>query len=265
MRGETYIEFEEKFKPKKTTDDCYTPPTIYSAIRDWACKEYGIDPEKIVRPFYPGGDYENYDYKEGAVVVDNPPFSIITKICAFYLDAKIPFFLFAPSLTNFSGREIFEKINHVICDANITYENGAVVKTSFVTSFGGDVVVQSEPRLTKIINEETDRLRKEVKKELPKYEYPDYVLTAAMLQKYAHYGIEFKVRRGEAAYIRMLDSQKAEGKTIFGNGLLLSEKAAAEKAAAEKAAAEKADVRKWPLSEREKKIVAYLTQKESSA
>lgn len=255
MKGETYIEFEEKFKPKKTTDDCYTPPTIYAVIRDWACKEYGIDPEKIVRPFYPGGDYENYDYQEGAVVVDNPPFSIITKICAFYLDAKIPFFLFAPSLTNFSGREFFEKINHVICDANITYENGAVVKTSFVTSFGGDVVVQSEPRLTRIINEETERLRKEVKKELPKYEYPDCVLTAAMVQKYARYGIEFNVRRGEFAYIRMLDSQKAEGKTIFGNGLLLSEKAAAEKA----------DVRKWPLSEREKKIVAYLTQKESRA
>lgn len=24
--GETYEEFVEKFKPKKTTDDCYTPP-----------------------------------------------------------------------------------------------------------------------------------------------------------------------------------------------------------------------------------------------
>lgn len=53
--GESYEEFVEKFKPKKTTDDCYTPPSIYAVIRDWSCKEYGIDPAKIVRPFYPGG------------------------------------------------------------------------------------------------------------------------------------------------------------------------------------------------------------------
>lgn len=26
MKGESYEEFVEKFKPKKTTDDCYTPP-----------------------------------------------------------------------------------------------------------------------------------------------------------------------------------------------------------------------------------------------
>lgn len=37
--GESYEEFIEKFKPKKTTDDCYTPPSVYAVIRDWACKE----------------------------------------------------------------------------------------------------------------------------------------------------------------------------------------------------------------------------------
>lgn len=50
----SFEDFCEKFKPKKTTDDCYTPPTIYEVIKNWACKEYGIDPDKIVRPFYPG-------------------------------------------------------------------------------------------------------------------------------------------------------------------------------------------------------------------
>ena len=86
-KSKTYEEFVEKFKPKPklTTDDCYTPPSVYAVIRDWACKEYGIDPAKIVRPFYPGGDYENYEYPEGAAVLDNPPFSILAKICAFYL------------------------------------------------------------------------------------------------------------------------------------------------------------------------------------
>ena len=72
--GESYEEFVEKFKPKKTTDDCYTPPSIYAVIRDWTCKEYGIDPSKIVRPFYPGGDYEHYDYPADSVVIGIPPF-----------------------------------------------------------------------------------------------------------------------------------------------------------------------------------------------
>ena len=57
MKSKTYEEFVEKFKPKKTTDDCYTPPLVYDAIKDWACEEYGINPEKIVRPFWPESLY----------------------------------------------------------------------------------------------------------------------------------------------------------------------------------------------------------------
>ena len=33
-----YGAFVEKFKPKKTTDDCYTPPEVYETIKDWACR-----------------------------------------------------------------------------------------------------------------------------------------------------------------------------------------------------------------------------------
>lgn len=57
-----YEDFVEKFKPKKTTDDCYTPSLVYDAVRDWACEKYGIDPASIVRPFYPGGDYIRFAY-----------------------------------------------------------------------------------------------------------------------------------------------------------------------------------------------------------
>lgn len=74
------------------TDEHFTPPDVYEAVKDWACARYGIGPDKIVRPFWPGGDYENYDYPPDAVVLDNPPFSIITKICRFYLERGIPFF-----------------------------------------------------------------------------------------------------------------------------------------------------------------------------
>ena len=257
-----YDAFVEKFKPKKTTDDCYTPPLVYEAIRNWACSEYGIDPARIVRPFYPGGDYEQFEYPDGCTVLDNPPFSILAKICEFYLDRGIAFFLFAPSLTAFSGRSVVMRMNHIICDADITYENGAVVRTAFVTSFG-DNVAQSAPTLRKAVEQATRQIKKETKRELPKYTYPDHVLTAAMLQKYAHYGVEFAVKSGDCTHIAKLDSQRPIGKAIFGGGLLLSEKAAAEKAAAEKAAAEKAAAEKaaahvWELSVREKEIIASL-------
>lgn len=50
-----YKEFVEKFKPKKTTDDCYTPKPVYDVIADWVAEEYGLDRTDFVRPFYPGG------------------------------------------------------------------------------------------------------------------------------------------------------------------------------------------------------------------
>lgn len=50
-----YKKFVDKFKTKKTTDDCYTPANIYEAVLSWVVEEYGIDPNKVVRPFWPGG------------------------------------------------------------------------------------------------------------------------------------------------------------------------------------------------------------------
>lgn len=64
MKSKTYEEFVEKFKPKKTTDDCYTPPVVYDAVAEWVASEYGVNRDNFVRPFYPGGDYENYDYEK---------------------------------------------------------------------------------------------------------------------------------------------------------------------------------------------------------
>lgn len=259
-RGETYEEFVEKFKPKKTTDDCMTPPLIYDTVRDWACARYNIDPSRIVRPFWPGGDYENYTYPEGCVVLDNPPFSILSKICEFYLDRGISFFLFAPSLTAFSCRSIVMRVNHIICDANVVYENGAVVKTSFVTNMDGDTVAQTAPHLTDLINEAVKTLEKQSVRELPTYCYPDHVLTAAMLWKYSKYGIEFSVHRGDCEFVPRLDAQKAIGKTIYGGGLLLSDRRAAERAAAERAAENMRSVYKWELSDRERELIAKMSQ-----
>lgn len=88
-----YDKFIEKFQPKKTTDDCYTPENIYNAVRDWAVDEYGItDDVRIIRPFWPGGDYRNEDYSGDCVVIDNPPFSILSSICRWYNERGIKFF-----------------------------------------------------------------------------------------------------------------------------------------------------------------------------
>lgn len=86
-----YNEFLEKFRPKKTTDDCYTPPETFAAITRWVSKTYGIDPAAVVRPFWPGGDYERANYPAGCVVLDNPPFSILSKIVGFYQVAASAF------------------------------------------------------------------------------------------------------------------------------------------------------------------------------
>lgn len=259
MKSKTYEEFVEKFKPKKTTDDCYTPPEVYEAIKEWACDRYGIEPEKIMRPFYPDGDYQNEEYKDGAVVVDNPPFSILTQICEFYIEKGIKFFLFAPSLTALSGKKIADKVCHIICNCNIEYENGAQVRTSFVTNLEPDVVARTSPELTELVNETMQRVLKKNAKVLPKYKYPDHVVTAAIMQRWASKGINFEVRKNECIPIAHLDEQANEKRRIYGGGLLLSDAKAKEKAAAEKATApSRPGERQYKLSEREWELVKSL-------
>ena len=245
---EDYDGFVEKFKPKKTTDDCYTPPEVYEVIKDWACREYGIDPDKVVRPFYPGGDYERFDYSGGKVVVDNPPFSILAKICTFYRDRGIPFFLFAPNLTIFNSTAR-NGAHMLVTDCTIEYANGAQVKTSFVTSFGDDLI-RTAPDLANAIDETVERVRKEQRRHPPKYSYPRELLTVSRLGKIGKQ-VEFRVKASDVAFTRALDSQKAVKKAIFGGGYLMSEAKSAELKAAE-------DVTVWPLSDQEKNIVSSL-------
>lgn len=249
--GETYEEFVNKFKPKKTTDDCYTPPEIYSAIKDWAVEKYGLQGRKIRRPFWPGGDYESEIYGSDSIVIDNPPFSILSKIVRFYMQRGIPFFLFAPTRTLFSTAG--GRCNYVVAGVSIVYENGATIPTSFVTNMG-EFKITSCPDLTAKL-----KGLQEVKKELSRYNYPKNVISAASLQAVAPY-IEIKIK--DAWFIRKMDGQG--DKTIFGSGFLISDNDAdnvlqAKRAADEaKRAADEAKRTIWELSEREKEIVTKL-------
>lgn len=150
-----YEGFVEKFKPKKTTDDCYTPENIYNVIADWAAQEYGLDRKNFVRPFWPGGDYESFDYPENCVVVDNPPFSIVLKIIEYYMMRGIKFFLFYPSEA--ASALSRDGVCLLTTGSRITYENGAQVRTSFLTNMESEYVVRTAPDLQALLAREIKR------------------------------------------------------------------------------------------------------------
>ncbi|MGN1307418.1 MAG: hypothetical protein ACI4V3_07095 [Faecousia sp.] len=254
--SQEYAQFVDKFKPKKTTDDCYTTTEVYEAVADWVREKYGIARERMVRPFYPGGDYERQSYKMSDVVVDNPPFSIITKIISFYQLHDIPFFLFAPTLTLFSiGRK--NDVSFLPLGADVTYENGAKVNTSFVTNLEREYRIMIPPDLVSAIKKANEQ--KKQNKKITPYVYPDNVVSAALLQKIGDRGVPLYIKKTDCVWIHKLDSQK--GKGIFGGGYLLSDQAAADRAAADRAAADRAaavEAIEWTLSNREKEIIKAL-------
>ncbi len=270
-----YGEFTDKFKPKLTTDDCYTPVEVYEAVLGWLREKVDIEGCNIVRPFWPGGDYEAYDYKEDDVVVDNPPFSILAGILRFYQDRGIRFFLFGPQLTLFSSSSS-SFATYIPCACPVEYANGAKVSTGFISNLFGDVLAMSAPDLRKRIKEAQEKAKGNGSVSLPRYEYPPEVLTSSMLGYLSTHGVEFVVMRDEVSprLLSALAAQRKVGKAIFGCGWLISEKKAAEKKAAEKKAAErkaaerKAAERKaaenvivWELSDAEREAVRRIDKK----
>ena len=241
-KDEAYNEFVDKFKTKATTDDCFTPPEVYEAVKEWVLDRYDIDRgREIVRPFYPGGDYQNYEYPPNCIVIDNPPFSIMSEITNWYCQNKIDFFLFANHMTLFSS---LKDCNVVVVGATVTYENGAEVGTSFVTNIGEfrisvasslyDAIDQAQPKETADLNA---------------YDYPDNVISAPRISNLAKYGIDFDIR--DCVPMSKLD----DGTGLFGKGALISdyeaEKLKTEKLKTEKLKTEKQKI-KVTLSERER-------------
>ena len=268
MNSKEYYEFISKFEERHTTDDCYTPPAIYDVVADWVAKEYNLNPDNFVRPFVPNGDYQAFEYAPDAVVVDNPPFSILSKIIDFYLEKGIKFFLFAPNKTVLGLLAKNRKVTAICASANVIYDNGANVKTAFVTNLEDDIAARSCPELYFAIKEAQKNTKPKQNK------YPGEVVIFSKIDRLSETGVHFEIKHKDCAFIRRLDEQKENGKQIFGGGLLLSKNAvhsyrqakecsesnsrAAKKAAAEKAAAEKAATTVWKLSDREREIIAGL-------
>ena len=215
-----YESFVKKFEKKKTTDDCYTPPLIYDAVADHVATKYHLDKKNFVRPFYPGGDYQNLSqYNPKSVVVDNPPFSILAQILDYYLQHNIKFFLFAPSLTMITtlGRR---KATAVFTHNSIIYENGAVVNTSFLTNLEPEnVQAITDPELRKAVK----KAMREIKdaKTLPKYTYPDELMTQNTFRYLVICDVPYTLYRDEAYKIAALKSQRKSKKAIYGGGYLI--------------------------------------------
>lgn len=224
---------------------------MYDVVADYVSEQYGLSRANFVRPFYPGGDYQKYNYKKGDVVVDNPPFSILAEIKRFYSERNIPFWLFAPSFTLFSGANDVKNLCYVIIGISIKYKNNALVNTSFVTNLENDIIIKTAPELYEKIRTAQKETQKE-KEQLPVYRYPRSVVTAAALYPLNRSGVKFEIRASEVCRIGKLDCQ--EGKAIFGCGFLIGERAEKERERAEK---EKREI-VWQLSEREKAIVRSL-------
>lgn len=253
---EDYEGFVEKFKPKKTTDDCYTPPLVYEAVADWVATEYGLDKSLFCRPFYPGGDYEHFDYS-GRIVVDNPPFSVLSQIVKNYVMLGIRFFLFAPTLASLT--RLSDLCSCLAVGADITYENGATICTSFVTNLEpSEIRMRTSTSLYESVLKANAESRKEQTKQFPKYVYPLNLVTSAAIYPYSKYGIDFVITRSESTRVSALDSQRKMNKSIFGTGLLISDRLKAEREEAERRKAERRKAEQFRLSERELKIIAAL-------
>ena len=204
--SDSYENFVKKFEYKKTSDDCYTPPAIFDAVKEHVNEYYcNLQNYNILRPFKPGGDYLKEKYTKNTLVLDNPPFSLYSKIVKNYIQMNVKFFLFAPALTLFLNNV---DVNYIITNTNIIYENGAKIKTSFCTNLptGGRVVLDG------VLAEKIKAA--ELKKNVPaKMQKPAGIYSAADLLKYVRTGDRL-ILEGSQTYIKKINDKK-----IFGLGL----------------------------------------------
>ena len=244
-----YDAFMDKHDKKKTTDDCYTPTEVYDCVLKFASGLMDLTGRQVVRPFYPGGDYKNFVYPETGVVIDNPPFSIITQIVRWYEANDIKYFLFAPHLTCFNSWATCT----ILTDANIKYANGAIVKTSFVTNFIDDPKVW----LCASLKNELNAIAGVKEHPTEKKNYPPNAINSAQVGKFLSRGLELKIPKDECVLIGNLDELKRVDMKIFGGGILFSDRIA------DVLSSFKADIeRDVELSPREKRIIEQLNNKE---
>lgn len=262
MKGESYEAFVEKFKPKRTTDDCYTPEPVYEAVAGWVRRRCDVGDAPFVRPFWPGGDYRAFSYPAGCVVVDNPPFSILAEILRYYLERGIPYFLFGPHLTALSSRTEGDTV--IVCDSDITFENGAKVNCCFHSNlprFRG-IAAMTSTELSGIL----ESLRP--KTGLPANTFPEHVVNMSRLARISLQGVDVVIPSGESRRIWTIDALRQKKRGIFGGALLVSDRVAEALREAERRAEAVREAKRraneaLQLSEAELEMVRQLSQRPS--
>lgn len=210
----------------KTTDECWTPQDVYEKVVEYVGTIYDLSDKVIVRPFYPGGDYQAMEYPDNAVVIDNPPFSITKEILHFYARNRIPYFLFCNALT----ASFYDFTTLVFVDCSITFANGADVRCGFTTNLLPDYAAVASATLTHMIETCPSQ---NIKKNLPSWEYPEEVCRVSELQTIASGEDDFMIRRDECVRSsKLIDMEKNYGKQYFGQFLFLAKAKAKAKAKA---------------------------------
>ncbi len=208
-QGETYEQFVEKFKPKLTTDDCYTPDKLWQGVKAYACKRFNIEEHQIIRPFKPGGDYQTEDYT-GKIVVDNPPFSILSEIVRWYDARGIKFFLFKNGLTL---QKALINFHVLVTGRSMIAENGADVPVDFVTNITGKRCIEACPELAEVVYS----ARPEKKAYTTRHFAPN-VVRACDIGKLAKYGVALTLENYER--VASVGEPKMQ---IFGGAVLVSD------------------------------------------
>ena len=238
-KDEKYNDFIEKFQPKLTTDDCYTPPEVYRVVREWVDKNIiPLKDKRIIRPFKPNGDYTQEDYSGDCIVLDNPPFSISAKIHDFYISRNIPFFLFSNGLILFQC-SLRRRLTSIVIGEGIVFENGAHVNIGFTTNLCPEYAIWCASDLAEQIRRVQDngKVRETIN-------YDAHITSAALLSKIAKRRT-LKIRKEECEYIGTL----SDGTVIYGGGAILSDAASRR--------AEEAS-RRAELGQEERQIIARL-------
>ena len=210
-----------------TPDEWYTPPAVYDAVLDYAVDRYNLQDKHIVRPFIPSGDYQRYVYDKNDVVIDNPPFSITTKIVNWYIDNNIPFFLFINGLYAVSlSRGLPGKASVIVTNANGSFYNKGSeksIKLGFVTNLEPkNIILRGDATLT-------NRLNGLVKKKtFKRFRYPANFLKNNDILTALQRNVELQLTTDNCLFEDNLDYHKSQRVKVFGGGYLVDDKLYAE-------------------------------------
>jgi len=199
----TYDAFVKKFKPNNGSDECYTPDNIYQCVYNYVrCLFPQFGEFENLRPFKPNGNFLREDYSN-KIVIDNPPFSILSNIVNYYQQHNIKFWLFATALTIMG---YYAKCDIVITNTAIQYTNGAKIATSFITNMYSDKRIV----LDGILQQKIEQIKGVAKKKLLN-RYP-FILSGARLQKWVTANNIITIKQEDTLPII---SRKF---TVYGNG-----------------------------------------------